>query len=109
MHLKGLRRVVSVTIWTRSCEGKHGTRKNEGSKSVDQEDGRDECGRYKNCEKLCSGGAKGAMKTGHGIGSASAGYGGSDGDDSSGGRNGRAQNGGTKIVPTRRKKGEIKG
>ena len=67
MHLKGLRRVVSVTIWTRSCEGKCGTKKNEGSKSLDQGDKRDEGGTYTNCEKLCSEGAKGAMKTGHGI------------------------------------------
>ena len=67
MCLKGLQWVVNIDIRMRSCEGKQGTRKNEGSKFLDQGDRRDEGGTYTNCERLCSGGAKGAMTTGHSI------------------------------------------
>ena len=109
MHLKGLRQVVNISISTRSCEGKRGTRKNEGLTSLDQGHSRDEGGTYTNCEKLCSGGAKGTITTRHGITKCDEGYGGLDDDDGSGGRNGRAQNGGIKIASARCKKGEIKG
>ena len=46
MRLKELRRVVNINIRMRSCEGKQGTRKNEGSKFLDQGDRRDEGGTY---------------------------------------------------------------
>ena len=67
MHLKGLRRLVSFVIRTRSCEGKHGARINDESKFLDQGDELDEGGTYTNCERLCLGGAKGTMTTNHGI------------------------------------------
>mgnify|MGYP000353112311 CR=1 FL=1 len=68
IRLKGLRWVVSIDIQIWSCEGKQGTRKNERSKFLDQGDRQDKGGTNTNCERLCSGGAKGDMTTGHSFG-----------------------------------------
>ena len=62
MHLKGLQRVVSIDVQTSSCEGMHGTRKDDKRKLDDQDEG-GTCTRH---EALYSREEKGAMTTGHG-------------------------------------------
>ena len=63
---KGLLWVVDIGVQTGLCEGKHGKRKDEGSKCLDQGDGQDEGGTCIRPKWLCSKGEQGAMAIVHG-------------------------------------------
>ena len=66
IHLKILHGVFNAIIQITTCGGRPKTKLHDGSKCLDQGDGRNEGGTCIKPKRLCSEGEQGAMTTGHG-------------------------------------------